>query len=523
MATRARSRRRRTTRLLSVAKPSGVFHPRVAEVGPEHFGIVAVDCAKARSKWLLADFYGRILVPPTPVEHIRQGFQKATAQLQQAIGIHAIRDVIVAIERTGAYHRLPQRAFRASGFETRIVHPLTTKQFRLPADPGNKTDDTDLLAIHRAAANGFGLREPESDQVHSELQLLARYRRQLVRKNATLRNQIHAELDNVLPGLSAAVGNIFNHEPALWIARQVRSPQEIARLGINGLAALLDTAGVNYQRRSLAKLLTWAEQAPESGEVSSIHHHIFTALDDERRTRLTVISCLERDMAARLAQLPYVLLLSFPGINVVSAAELAGELGPIRNYPHEGTITGRAGLYPSRYQSDKVDRCDGPLVGRGNRALRYILLVIADNLMTCNAYFRGLWERWEAAGVDHRLMCVRAAKRFCRIAFRMVAGQHVFRHPSCQQRHAILDKLIKFHLAHESPMMELMSTLNSAVEQIPQGEHATEAIPLAAALAQASSRRRPGPRRLGEILPEVLARLGVTTVESRAKGETDLT
>jgi transposase len=523
MATRTKSKGRRAGRFLATAKPSGSFHPRVVAAGPERFGIVAVDCAKARSKWMLADYYGRILVPPTEVEHTRQGFEKATAELQQAIGTQGLRDVIVAIERTGAYHRPAQRAFAAGGFEVRIVHPLTTKQFRLPADPGNKTDDTDLFAIHRAAVNGFGLREPRGDQAHGELQLWARFRRELVRKNATLRNQIHAELDNLLPGLSAAVGNVFDHEPALVIARHVRSAQEIVTLGIDGLAALLDDAHVGYHGRSLAKVLAWAQHAPEGDEFSNVHHQIFKALDDDRRNRLRTIVSLERDMAARLARTPYVLLLSFPGINVVSAAELAGEMGPIANYPHEGAITGRAGLYPSRYQSDKVDRCDGPLVGRANRALRYVLLLIADNLLLCNTYFHGLGEGWRASGVDHRLMCVRVAKRFCRIAFRMVAGREVFRHPSCQQRHAILNKLIKFHMNHETSMMDVMSDLQAATEQIPQREHAAEAVPLTAALDQASSRRRSGPCRLGEILPAVLAKLGVTTVQSRAKGETDLT
>jgi transposase len=87
----------------------------------------------------------------------------------------------------------------------------------------------------------------------------------------------------------------------------------------------------------------------------------------------------------------------------------------------------------------------------------------------------------------------------------------------------ILNKLIKFHNEHETPMLDVMSNLQAAAEQIPQREHAAEAIPLAAALHQASSRRRSGPCRLGEILPEVLAKLGVTTVQSNAKGETDLT
>ena len=36
-------------------KPRGRLRSRVAEVGPEHFGIVCVDGAKARRNWLLAD------------------------------------------------------------------------------------------------------------------------------------------------------------------------------------------------------------------------------------------------------------------------------------------------------------------------------------------------------------------------------------------------------------------------------------------------------------------------------------
>ena len=68
-------------------------------------------------------------------------------------------------------------------------------------------------------------------------------------------------------------------------------------------------------------------------------------------------------MAGLLASAPYVLLLSIVGINVVSAAELAGEMGPIERYPKARAITGRAGLFPSRYQSDQVNRRDSARCG----------------------------------------------------------------------------------------------------------------------------------------------------------------
>src|SRR6516225_8500305 len=60
--TGSRSRLRRRPIPASVGKPRGVLHPRVQQVGPDHFGIVCFDCAKVRSKFLLADFYGRLLL-----------------------------------------------------------------------------------------------------------------------------------------------------------------------------------------------------------------------------------------------------------------------------------------------------------------------------------------------------------------------------------------------------------------------------------------------------------------------------
>src|SRR5262249_4738541 len=117
---------------------------------------------------------------------------------------------------------------------------------------------------------------------------------------------------------------------------------------------------------------------------------------------------------------------------------------------------------------------------------------------------------------------VRAAKRFCRIAYQMVAGRQVFRHPSCRERHKILEKLINFYVVHNTQMDQILRDLHAATAWIPAAEYAAEAAPLLAALGppmspapvaapnarpgvrpQASSRRRSGPRPLSEILPEV--------------------
>jgi transposase len=518
MHSRRRSRRRQVD---VVQKPRGTFHPRVQQVGPEHFGIISVDCAKARSKWMLADFYGNILVPPTVVAHNRHDCQAALERLQQALAEHGIRDQLVAIERTGRYHQLVRDVFRSAGYETRIVHPFATKQFRQPADPGYKTDDTDLLAIHRAALNGFALIEPQLDEAWMNLRLCIRQRRDLVRKMAKLCCQIREHLEASFPGYAACFEQLWGSAVAWAIIARFENPQAIYQAGLPGLAGALRQARVRFQERSLRKVLTWAEAAATPALAAAMHRHIALALNDDRLRKMQEIQRLEGDGAARLVRTPYVLLLSLPGINVISAADLAGEMGPITNYAHARTISGRAGLRPSRSQSDQVDRPNGPLVRCANRRLRAALLNIAANLIVCNQHFRALSARWQAAGKDPRHARVKIASRFCRIGYQIVAGGQVCRHPAVQQRAYILEKLLKFHLDHGTAMPQTLADLQTAIEQLPRSAHAEEAAPLAEELRKIEHGRKRGPQPIGDILPIVLARLGVRLLQSKPSGESD--
>jgi hypothetical protein len=67
--TRSRKRPSHRRPAPGAGKPRGLLHPRVQQVGPDHFGIVCFDPAKARSKFFLADFYGCVLIPATRVDH----------------------------------------------------------------------------------------------------------------------------------------------------------------------------------------------------------------------------------------------------------------------------------------------------------------------------------------------------------------------------------------------------------------------------------------------------------------------
>lgn len=503
-------------------QPNGVVHARVQKVGPEHFGIVSVDCAKARSKWMLADFYGNILIPPTEVAHNRVELAAAVKQVQAGLAKHDLRDCLVAVERTGRYHHPVKNAFRKADFETRLVHPFTTKQFRQPADPDNKTDDTDLKAIHRAAVNGFALLEAAPIESWRQLQLFIRHRRDLVRKSSALACQIREHLDAALPGYAACFDKLWESNVAFRLVQQFGSAQGMLEAGEAALGEFLYQQKVRFQQRTLVTVLTWAKSAAAPDIAADLHRQIALALHDDHERKSLEITSLEREIAHRLAQTPYILLLSCPGINVVSAADFAGEMGPIENYANSRSITGRAGLFPARHQSDRVDH-SGHLARRSNRALRAAILGIADNLILCNAHFHNLANIWKLTGKDPRMTHVKVAARFCRIAFQMVAGRQVFRHPCLRERGYILDKLLAFHVEHQTPMQETMRDLHYAITHIPKSEHAAEAKPLQERMQTTRERGKTGPQPIRELIAIILARLGVGMIESKPSGEKDPT
>ena len=149
--------------------------------------------------------------------------------------------------------------------------------------------------------------------------------------------------------------------------------------------------------------------------------------------------------------------------------------------------------------------------------------MIADNLIRCNEHFGVLAAGWRLKKVDARDMRVRVGGRFCRIAFQMVAGQMTFRHPGTKKRDYILTKLVRFALEHEISPDELLRNLNATTAQIPTSDHREELGSLTEELARLQKKRESGPKALGEILPAVLAKWGVSLISSPESGEADLT
>jgi len=497
-----------------LGKPSGIIQPRVQEVGPQHFGVVSIDCGKARSKWLLADFFGNVLIPPTEVEHRATNFKLMVSSIRSAIERHQLKDIVVCVEMTGTYHKPVFRAMKKAGFETRLVHPFASSHYRLAQHGDVKTDDNDLAAIFRAAVNGFGLIQKEVPAIYSELQILCRHRRDLVQKKSKLQSQIRHHLQQCLPGFC----DLFEGDK-LWqqttpipllkaLAARGGTAHQLVQAGFEGVCQWFIDAGIKFRKPAVERVILWAADAASHDAMAPTHTLVWQSLIDDWTSKKSQITELEIKIANVLVQTPYILLLSHPGINVVSAAELAGELGPIENYASAKAISGRAGLFPSRYQSDGVDR-GGKLSRFRNGRLRAAWMLVADNMIKCNQYWQLKSANWRTQGHDPRDIRCRIANRMTRVVFQMISGKKLFSHPSQLSRGYVLEKLMVFLQGHGVPPHLIVRDLDLAAKQVPQSAWTDEAKPLQRAHEKSKRSRRANPASLGSLLVAVLAKLGI--------------
>ncbi len=104
---------------------------------------------------------------------------------------------------------------------------------------------------------------------------------------------------------------------------------------------------------------------------------------------------------------------------------------------------------------------------------------MAENLIKCNAHYRGKFQLLKQRRVDSRDIRCRIANRAVRPVFQMVSGRKLYRHPSRLDRGYVMEKLLTFHREHKTPPHEIFGDLQQAARQIPKQKHLEEAAPFA--------------------------------------------
>jgi transposase len=333
------------------------------------------------------------------VDHTQAGLTLLRQRLSRLAPPEQIR---LALERPSG---LLVDTLVEAGYQVVPIHPnivkATRPRYSCSAAKSDRSDARLLADLLRTDAHRFRVLTPESDALKA-LRALVRSRDDLIATRVELANQLRALLESFWPGAATLFFDLDSPIALAFLGRYP-APQAPAHLGEKRLGSFL--AQHHYcGRRPASELLSQLRAAPQG---------LCGALECEAKAELvgSLVSVLAslvgqvRQISSRIEHEIAVLqdgqlLMSFPRIGRINAAQLLAELGSVRaRFPSEIALACEAGVAPVTRQSGKSHA----VVFRWacNKRLRVALTTFPGNSRHASPWAAAIYSRARTRGIDH--------------------------------------------------------------------------------------------------------------------------
>lgn len=120
-------------------------------------------------------------------------------------------------------------------------------------------------------------------------------------------------------------------------------------------------------------------------------------------------------------------LTSIPGIGMVFAAGITGEVGNIGHYPLEKNLASYAGLTWSKFQSGEFT-AESTHIKQGNQYLRYYLVQAANSLRIHNEEYKKYYlKKYDEVSIHkHKRALVLTARKLVRLIYAMLRDKRLY-------------------------------------------------------------------------------------------------
>jgi transposase len=334
-------------------------------------------------------------------------------------------EVAVAMEGYNGHARPLDELILARGWRLYNVNNLKLARFKEIFPGAAKSDRMDCLKAlelfqlrdHLPLARGVLQEIPPRPWENELLKRLSRRRRHLVDERVRLLCVMESDLQAVAPGLLEITGSAGN----LWFLRFLTCREDLeklARIRQGGLLAV-PGIGVTYAKAIAA----WQARALFGAEVKLVG-----AMIQEDAARLLElhgrIKKLEAEIEA-VASAMAATLRSIPGFGLVSAAELAGEIGTISRFKGEASLALYLGMANLENSSGRKKGSKPPR--HVNRRAKAALMTAVDRHRKSVPQSQRYYEKKRAEGKAHNQAIRALGRHLCRVIFKMIITNQPYR------------------------------------------------------------------------------------------------
>lgn len=355
--------------------------------------IVGVDIAK-NVHWagiILPN--GREIKKSFSFKNNKKGFKSLVEEVKKILTMMNLKNVIIGMEPTGHYWKPFARYLkRVEWIKVVTVNPKKVKDSKeLDDNCQTKSDKKDCITIARLIKDARFFEPYLPEGVWAELRNLSNTRAELVRKQNAVKNRMIATMDEYFPEYTSVI-KIFSRTSE-EILKKCPFPEDIKSLGKEGLLEhIKNTVKRGYSKKQVEEIYELAEESIGTTEGTISAKFQLEMYRKEAELLIEQIEKAEERLEEQLKETGYYeSLISIPGIGIVSAAMLIGEIGDINRFDSYEQIRRYAGLNLVENSSGK-HQGKTTVSKRGRSLLRSILYKMAFTMVGNNEEMKELYK-----------------------------------------------------------------------------------------------------------------------------------
>lgn len=400
----------------------GEFMARVRDMDPGRVLLVPVDVGKWKAMAMVTDLRGEILAAPFLFDMTSSGVDVLAERTSRVAADRSAVMCRVGVEAAGHYHRPLVDRLVKDEVEVVELNPYAVKLARAQQlHARQKTDERDLAAIADLLARGAGRCPQHRELAMVEQAAWVAHRHRKVDARRRVRQQIHAQLDLVFPGLSTCFEDIFDTRSGMMILTDICSPQRVARLGPSRLGRFAANRGIRMSRNRCDEIVAVARNSLALDPARSDTVETILRADVELLSVLSVeIDRCEDRLEQILPDTPASVLATLPGVGVVRASGYGAAIGDHTRFPNAAAAYSFAGLSPSSHDSAQKGPTDLSITRAGSVKLRSAILELGRGLGMHHPDFVDYRARLLARNKPPKVAAIAVAHRAHRLAFAML-------------------------------------------------------------------------------------------------------
>lgn len=329
--------------------------------------------------------------------HDAEGYENLTHHLQRWVEERQAPQAIVGMEPTNYYWKLLGQHMERTAQRYVLINPYTVKKHREGDQLDRAKDDQrDAFTIADLVRTGKFTQTRLLHGTYASLRAYAALYAQTRRQIARQKNQLRSRMDPLFPELQGLFRELGYTAQA--IARHHAAAVQIRHMSWDQFLAAVQVDAHGH-RLQLGKVRQVYELAPHSVGVSegldALQFGVTTSL--ERLALLEQQQDQEREVMTeallRLPEAAYVL--SVPGIGLVSAALLLGEIGDPSRYRNAQQLVKLAGIQPSPNASGERTHSPTAISRKGRALLRETLYFCCLRLIQRDEAFIYHYDRYQ--------------------------------------------------------------------------------------------------------------------------------